>query len=112
MPHRTITPTVYRGATLSVLEVEVLKTIKDVIRKGYIRRIDPDKIVLDQASIDGALGDVYVDCTAKAFSRRPSVPIFDRDRITLQPVRAWRMSFSAAVIAHVEAVYDDSTIRA
>jgi hypothetical protein len=85
---RTVSPTVYRGATLSVLEVEVLSTIKDVIRKGYVRRIDRDKIRLDQGTIDGAPGDLYVDCTAKAFGRRPSVPVFDRDRITIQPVRA------------------------
>jgi NAD(P)-binding Rossmann-like domain len=108
---RTVTPTVYRGATLSVLEVEVLSTIKDIIRKGYVRRIDHDKIVLDQGTIDGAPGDLYVDCTAKAFGRRPSVPVFDRNRITLQPVRAWRMSFSAAVIGHVEAAYDDDAIK-
>lgn len=68
---RTVTPTVYRGATLSVLEVEVLSTIKDVIRKGYVRQIDHDKIVLDQGTIDGAPGDLYVDCTAKAFGRHP-----------------------------------------
>lgn len=108
---RTVTPTVYRGATLSVLEVEVLSTIKDVIRKGYIRRIDRDKILLDQGRVHSEPGDLYVDCTAKAFRRRPSVPVFDRDRITLQPVRAWRMSFSAAVIGHIEAAYDDDAIK-
>ena len=56
-------------------------------------------------------GDLYVDCTAKAFGRRISEPVFDRDRITLQPARAWRMSFSAAVIGHVEAAYDDDAIK-
>jgi len=85
--------------------------IKDVVRKGYVRRIDRDEIVLDRSTIDDAPGHPYVDCTAKAFGRRPSAPVFDRDRITLQPVRAWRMSFSAAVIGHVEAAYDDDAIK-
>jgi hypothetical protein len=108
---RTVKPTVYRGATLSILEIELLRTIKDVIRKGYVRRIERDKVVLDQGTIYSAPDDLYVDCTAKAFGRKVSVPVFDRDRITLQPVRAWRMSFSAAVIGHVEATYDDDAIR-
>ena len=108
---RTVKPTVYRGATLSVMEVELLSTIKDVIRQGYVRRIERNRVLLDNGTIDSRPGDLYVDCTAKAFGRRGSVPVFDRDRITLQPVRAWRMSFSAAVIGHVEAAYDNDAIR-
>ena len=33
----------YRGATISVAEVEMLRTIGDVVRKGYVRRIERDK---------------------------------------------------------------------
>jgi hypothetical protein len=36
----TVTPTLYRGATLSALEVEVLSTITDVVRMGYVKRIE------------------------------------------------------------------------
>jgi hypothetical protein len=107
----TVTPTVYRGATLSVREVEILRTIKDVVRKGYVRRIERDNVVLDQGKIDCALDDLFIDCTAKAFSRRSPVPVFHGDRITLQLVRAGRVSLSAAVIAHVEAGYDDDAVR-
>jgi hypothetical protein len=42
---RTVWPTVFRGATLSILEVEALSTIKDVVRKGRVRRIERDAIV-------------------------------------------------------------------
>ena len=108
---RTVTPTVYRGATLSAREVEVLSTIKNVVRKGYVKRIERHKIILDEGKIDGSTDDLYVDCTARAFSRRRPVAIFDGDRITLQPVRAGRMSLSAAVIGHVEAGYSDDTIK-
>ena len=73
--------------------------------------IERDNVVLDQGKIDCALDDLFIDCTAKAFSRRSPVPVFDGDRITLQLVRAGRVSLSAAVIAHVEASYDDDAVR-
>ena len=108
---RTVWPTVYRGATLSILEVEALSTIKDVVRKGRVRRIERDAIVLEKGTVDAAPDDLYVDCTAKAFSRRPPVPVFNGDQITLQMLRTGRYSFSAAFIAHAEAVYDDDAIK-
>jgi hypothetical protein len=108
---RTVWPTGFRGATLSILEVEALRTIKDVVRKGRVRRIERDAIVLDEGTVDAAPTDLYVDCTAKAFSRRPPVPVFNADQITLQILRMGRYSFSAAFIAHAEAVYDDDVIK-
>jgi hypothetical protein len=108
---RAVWPTAFRGATLSVLEVETLSTIKDVVRKGRVRRIERDAIVLEKGKVDAASDDLYVDCTAKAFSRRPSVSVFNGDRITLQQVRPGRLCFSAAFTAHVEAVYDDDAIK-
>jgi hypothetical protein len=108
---RTVWPTAFRGATVSILEVEALSTIKDVVRKGRVRRIERDAIVLERGKVDAAPDDLYVDCTAKAFSKRPPVPVFNGDQITLQQVRPGRLSFSAAFIAHVEAVYDDDVIK-
>jgi len=108
---RTVWPTAYRGATLSMLEVEALSTIKDVVRKGRVRRIERDAIVLERGEVDVAPGDLYVDCTAKAFGRRPPIPVFNGDQVTIQQVRPGRLSFSAAFIAHMEAVYDDDAIK-
>jgi hypothetical protein len=108
---RTVWPTAFRGATVSILEVEALSTIKDVVRKGRVRRIERDAIVLERGKVDAAPDDLYVDCTAKAFSKRPPVPVFNGDQITLQQVGPGRLSFSAAFIAHVEAVYDDDVIK-
>ena len=69
---RTVWPTVFRGATLSILEVEALSTIKDVVRKGRVRRIERDAIVLDKGTVDAAPDDLYVDCTAKGIQQTPS----------------------------------------
>jgi hypothetical protein len=68
---RTVRPTAFRGATLSTLEVEALSTINDVVRKGRVSRIERDAIILEKGKVDAAPEDLYVDCTAKAFIRRP-----------------------------------------
>src|SRR5262249_98426 len=52
-------------------------------------------------------GALYIDCTASAVAKRPAVPIFQGDRIVLQLVRAPQPAFSAALVAYVEAHYDD-----
>jgi len=108
---RMVWPTAFRGATLSLLEVEALSTIKDIVRKGRVKRIEPDAIVLEKGNVEASQDDLYIDCTAKGFSKRPSVRVFDGEQITLQQVRPGRLSFSAAFIAHVEAVYDDDAIK-
>jgi hypothetical protein len=108
---RTVWPTAFRGATLSISEVEALSTIKDVVRKGRVSRIERNAIVLERGKVDVAPDDLYVDCTAKAFRRSPPVPVFNGDQITLQQVRPGRLCFSAAFIAHVEAVYDNDAVK-
>jgi hypothetical protein len=50
---------------------------------------------------------VHVDCSADGLAKRPIVPVFDSDRITLQTVRTCQQVFSAAFIAHIEAAYDE-----
>jgi hypothetical protein len=42
------------------------------------------------------------------FEKRPAVPIFQGDRIVLQLIRAPQPAFSAALVAYVEAHYDDN----
>lgn len=102
---RTVRPTKYSGATISAAEVEMLRAVKDVVRKGFVRRIARDAIVLDDGTVPAVAASLYVDCTASAFTSRPPVPVFDGNRITIQLVRAGLTSLSAAFVAHVEAGY-------
>jgi hypothetical protein len=104
---QTVRPTMYRGATISMFEVEMLRTIKDVVRKGHVRRIERDTILLEHGAVEGAPDALYVDCTARAVGERPTVPVFNGDRITIQMVRAGLICFSSAFIAHIEAAYGD-----
>ncbi|MBI3437435.1 MAG: NAD(P)/FAD-dependent oxidoreductase [Proteobacteria bacterium] len=103
---RDVAPTMYRGATMSVAEVEVLRQIKDVVRRGRVRAITGSHIELDEATIDAKPNTLYIDCSARALGERAPKPVFDGNVITLQLVRAQLVSISAALIAHVEANYE------
>ena len=39
---QAVRPTMYRGATISTIEVEMLRTIRNVVRKGHVRQIERD----------------------------------------------------------------------
>jgi len=108
---RTVQPTMYRGATISVAEVEMLRTIKDVVRQGYVRRIERDRILLERGEVAGAPDALYIDCTARAVGGRPNVPVFEGDRITVQMIRAGLICFSSAFTAHIEATHDDEAAK-
>jgi hypothetical protein len=102
-----VRPTMYRCATVTQAELDQLRRIGDIVRRGHLRRIETDKMVLDdgEVAMDGRA--LYIDCTADGAEKRPATPIFDTDRITLQSVRGCQQIFSAALIAHVEAAYPD-----
>lgn len=102
-----VRPTMYRCATVTEAEIAQLRRIRNVVRHGRVRRIEPSEIVLDRGAVPSNLGSLYVDCSADALEKRPVAPVFDGARITLQTVRACQQVFSAAFIGHVEAAYHD-----
>ena len=107
----SVTPTMYRCATVTLAELEALRRIRDVVRKGRVERIEPDRLTLTDGSVALSGRILHVDCSADGLERRPAVPVFNGDRITLQSVRTCQQVFSAAFIAHVEASYPDDRIR-
>jgi len=64
-------------------------------------------IVLEHGALPTEPGCLHIDCTAPAIHDEPQKPVFAGDRITLQWVRRWQPTFSAALIGHVEAAYTD-----
>jgi hypothetical protein len=106
-----VRPTMYRCATVSQAEFAALKSIRDVVRLGRVKRIDADAIHLANGVAAAGNDTLYVDCTADGLARRPTAPVFDGAHITLQSVRPCQQVFSAAFIAHVEAAYTDDTIK-
>jgi len=104
---RTVTPTMFRGAILSTAECDALERIEQVIRLGRIRRLCPERIVLEHGEIPNDPRQVLVDCTASGFQVNPERPIFEPGRITLQGLVGGFTSFSAATIGFVEATRGD-----
>jgi hypothetical protein len=102
-----VRPTMYRCATVTVAELDELRRIKNVVRMGRVRSISSSEIALDSGTIPTSPETMHIDCTADGLERRPATAVFDGDRITLQSVRTCQQVLSAALIAHVEASYDD-----
>ncbi|MBC7605214.1 MAG: NAD(P)/FAD-dependent oxidoreductase [Ramlibacter sp.] len=104
-------PTMFHYATISIGEVELLRTIKRVIRMGRVQTIARDLMVLDQGQVAMEPGTLYVDCTASAIRREASEPVFQGDRIAVQLLRAPLVVLSAALTAYVEVHGDDDASK-
>ena len=98
-------PTMYRCATVTEAELEVLRTIDNVVRKGRVKAITEDKIILEDGSMVTNKNTLHVDCSADGLAHRPATPVFNGDQITLQSVRTCQQVFSAALIGHIEHAY-------
>lgn len=104
---KDVWPEMFHGATISQLELEQLRRIKNIVRKGRVQQIHTNHIVLEKGSIDTVDGTVHVDCSASAISNLEIKPIFAGKLITPQTVRSYQPVFSAAFIAHVEVSYPE-----
>ena len=104
-------PTMYRCATCTRAELAQLQRVRKIVRKGRVRRIEAERIVLDDGDIPTTTQTLHVDCAADGLERRPSVPVFDGDQLTLQTVRHCQQVFSAALIAHIEVAYGDEATK-
>jgi len=104
---QNVKPKMFRGATISKLELEQLRRIKNVVRKGRVKHVGKDNISFVEGSIPVKEGFVCVDCSANALSHAKSKPVFSEDTITLQIIRGAQIVFSAAMIAHLEISYKD-----
>lgn len=106
---KDIKPQMYRGATVSKVELEQLKRIKNTVRMGRVVHIDNGEIQLDKGNLKVSMGAIFVDCSADALRHAEITRVFSDDSITIQPVRGGQIVFSAAFIAHVEVAYDDES---
>ena len=80
-------PSMFHYATMSKGEIEVLRKIKIVIRLGHVHAVERDALVLAQGKVALPADTVCIDCTASAVEKRPTLPIFQEGKLTLQLVR-------------------------
>ena len=106
-----VTPTMFHGASVARSELQALRSIKDVVRLGRVKRITANEIVLDKGTVPARAGTLYVDCSAAGFAVRPVEPVFQPGRIALQMLKSFQPTFSAALTAHVEATYGDEDAK-
>jgi NAD(P)-binding Rossmann-like domain len=99
--------TMYRSTMLSDHELHALRQIENVVRLGRVRRIEADRIVLEQGEVETGPDVLHVDCTALGLRDAPPVPIFGPDRIVLQQMRQNSPCFNAALLGYLEAHRDD-----
>ncbi len=98
----SIEPTSYRCATVSTEELEKLRSLPHVIRKGRVKSITHQTMHLVNGDIDVAPDTLFINAAANGLAKRPAQPVFEPDRITLQPITHCQPTFGAAVIAHAE----------
>jgi len=100
----TVRPQMFHGATISQLELQQLRRIKNIIRMGHVSKVGPHKMILKQGEVATTPNTVFVDCSASAIKDYVGdIPVFNGDTITPQTVRSYQPVFSAAFIAHIEA---------
>ena len=104
-------PSMFHYATISEGEVALLQKIKNVVRMGRVRHVDASGMQMEQGDYPVAGNPVYIDCTATAVERRPVVPQFQGNLITLQMIRVPQPAFSAALTAFIEAKFDDDDTK-
>jgi hypothetical protein len=104
-------PLAFRGATISVGEIEALRSIRNVVRRGRVCHVGRDRITFDDGELPTGPGHVYVDCTAAGV--RPTVPgpLFAPGLLTLQYVTLGFVPWGAATVGAVEALKDDDEVK-
>lgn len=96
-----VLPTMFRAPSLSRHEAELLRSIRGVVRRGHVRRIEADRILLADGEIPTSPATVHVHCAALGLpSERPG-PVFADDVITLQLITRYNASLSVAMIGRV-----------
>lgn len=99
----SVTPTMARTPTLAQWELDELRSIENVVRKGHVRAAAAGRLSLAEGEVAIAPDAVVVHCAASGLQYAPLVPIWRREAITLQPVRTGFPCFGAALIGYVEA---------
>jgi hypothetical protein len=98
-----VVPTMMKGATLSLWELDQLRRVSNVVRLGHVERIEPHEIVLEQGSIPTTPDHLHVHCAAAGLSDNPPRAIFTDDTITLQLVTRVGLTLSGALQGFLEA---------
>ena len=102
-----VVPTMAKTPTLGAWELDLLRTVDNVVRLGHVKQVTRREIVLDNGSVPLAPGALVVHCAASGLQYPPVVPIWEPDQIRLQTIRVGFPCFCAALAGYVEATRAD-----
>lgn len=108
---RRAVPTMAKAPTLAAWELELLRTVENVVRLGHIKHVTRGEIILDGGAVAVAPGSLVVHCAASGLQYPPLVPLWGPDKIRLQTIRAGFPCFNGALAGYVEATRDDDRER-
>jgi hypothetical protein len=104
---QAVTPTMAKTPTLAQWELDLLRQVEDVVRLGHLRQVTRDRLVLNDGEVALGKGAVVVHCAAPGLKYPPPTPVWGRDQISVQPIRAGFPCFGAALVGYVEATRRD-----
>ena len=102
-----VTPGTFRGAQTSAIERDQMRRVTNVVRAGFVTAITEQRIEMQAGSVPTDREHLHIDCTANALIPRPTRPVFEEGRITVQCLRFGLTCFNAALTAFVEATRQD-----
>ncbi len=103
----SVTPTMAKTPTIGQWEIDKLRSIEDVVRRGHLKHVDPGRLHFESGDVRVPADSIVVHCAASGLKYAPVVPIWQRETITLQPVRSGFPCFGAAITGYVEATRDE-----
>lgn len=105
----SVKPEMFHYATISEGEVERLRKIKHVIRRGRVSAIAPGSMTFADGEETVPQDALFIDCTATAVpftESRIHGPQFRGDTVVLQPIHVPLVTLSAALTAFLEVAFD------
>jgi hypothetical protein len=98
-----VQPTMFRCALVSDGELQALRCVTRVVRAGHVLALQRQHIVLDSDVLPLPAGHLVVHCAANGIPPRIAEPAFQGRRLVLHYVRRCAPTFSAALLARLEA---------
>ena len=95
---RTVMPTMAKTPTLAAWELEQLRTLENVVRRGHLRNVDRGTLTFADGSVAVADDALVVHCAADGLKYPPLVPVWrprgdhaaaDQGRLPLLRRRHW-----------------------
>ena len=106
----TILPTRNRIGSVSVEDIEKMRQIKNIVRKGRVARIEEGRIIFQSGeAMELPANTLAVDCArnGSVFARH-GLKVFDGDKINVQFIQLPPPGMSVTIIVALEIKYPDS----